>query len=175
MRPIRWRRLRARVPVPTHFQELWRALDEILGGVHPTWWGAVVTDPRFPHVWDANYARVDAAPPGLRAADIETELIPALAEAGADVMHVVSFHPEGTASLLAELSTRGHRLGWDLLMELDGAPRDPSEGVEPQELEPGDELWPRFEASLELFGVDVAVTPELLRLERDVFGPAGKR
>jgi GNAT superfamily N-acetyltransferase len=166
------------MPVPTHFRELWRALDEILGGVRPTWWGAVVTDSRFPRVWDANYARIDSATTGLRVAEIEAELVPALAEAGSDVMHVVSFHPEETAELLAELSTRGHRLGWDLLMELDHT-RLPHAGVDvgvyTEPLEPGEELWSRLEASLELFGVDASVTPELLRLEQQVFGPAGKR
>src|SRR5438445_5568686 len=111
------------MPIPHHFHEFWQGLDEILGGVRPTWWGAVVTDPRFPRVWDANYARIDVAAAGLRADDIEIELVPALAEAGAAVMHVVSFHPEENAGLLAELSARGHRLGWDLLMDLDGTPQ----------------------------------------------------
>src|SRR5712691_3194768 len=164
------------MPVPTHFHEFWRALDEIVGGVRPLWWGAVVTDPRFPRVWDANYARIDTAATDLRAADIEIELVPALVDVGADVMHVVSFHPEETANLLVELSTRGHRLGWDLLMELDGTPPPPgSVDVNTEALEPGEELWSRLDASLGLFGVDAAVIPELLRLEQDVFGPAGKR
>src|SRR5436309_2715061 len=156
--------------VPAYFHEFWRALDEMVGGVRPTWWGAVVTDPRFPRVWDANYARIDTTASGLRAADIEIELIPALAESGSVVMHVVTFHPEETASVLAELSTRGHRLGWDLLMELDGRPPDLGGVVAHAEvLEPDEELWSRLEASLELFGVDDAVTPELLRLEQEVF------
>jgi hypothetical protein len=47
--------------VPDHVVRFWRSLDLCFGRVEPTWWGAVVTDARFPAVWDVNYARVDVA------------------------------------------------------------------------------------------------------------------
>ena len=103
--------LRAMTTLPDHVLRFWRALDERFGSVEPVWWGAVVTDARFPMIWDANYARVDVAAPDLRLADIESHLLPALRDAGAPVMHVVTFHPEEATSLLSELSSRGDRLG----------------------------------------------------------------
>jgi len=162
--------------MPDHVTRFWRALDACFGHVEPTWWGAVVTDARYPAIWDANYARIDAASEDLRSSDIEEGLLPALAEVGTDVMHVVSFDPEGTGPLLAELSTRGHRLTFDLVMELDGPPEPRVEGVTVEELEPTDELWDRVASSIALFGVGGGDELRQLRdIERDVMAPAGKR
>lgn len=162
------------MPLPAHFIAFWRALDDLVASVRPVWWGAVVTDPRFPVVWDANYARVDAPGLGLRAVDVEIELLPALAEVGVDVMYVVSFDPSNTPELLADLSTRGHHLAWDLLMDLDEDPAG-DDGAKTEELALDPELWSRIEASLTRFGVSSQARPQLVRLEREALGPAGKR
>jgi len=163
------------VPLPPHVLRFWRALDDLLGGVRPTAWGAVVTDARFPAIWDANYARVDVADPSLTADEIERDLLPALADVGAAVAHVVSFQPEGVTGLLADLSTRGHRLSWDLVMG-HGGPRGPVHDVGVTELEPSPALWRRVDDTMQLFGVgsDGAVA-QLGRLEREVLAPSGKR
>jgi hypothetical protein len=47
------------MPVPEAFRRLWIRLDTIVADVRPTPWGAVVTRPSAPDVWDVNYARVD--------------------------------------------------------------------------------------------------------------------
>lgn len=167
------------MPVPDHVHRFWRALDELFANVVPTWWGAVVTDGRYPRIWDANYARVDVPSPALRVADVEADLLPALEAAGVTTFHVVSFHPEDTRSLLAELSSRGHRLGWDLVM--DAGPADPIRTLIParaavEELPPGDELWSTVSDSLTLFGVDPkGAVRQLQTIERDVLSPGGKR
>ena len=134
-----------------------------------------MTDARFPEVWDANYARVDGADPHLTARAIDDELLPALAEVGATVAHVVSFHPELATDLLAELSSRGDRLSWDLVMGHAG-PTGPVHDVEVIELAPSPDLWHRVEDTMHLFGAgsDAAVT-QLRRLEQEVLAPAGKR
>jgi ribosomal protein S18 acetylase RimI-like enzyme len=135
-----------------------------------------VTDSRFPAIWDVNYARVDAAGDDLSATDIETDLLPALEEAGVDVMHVVTFVPEQTTALVSELSTRGHLIGWDLVMDLVRDPMKDDRRIEVEELRPGDELWDRLSASLRSFGIDERdAVAQLCRLERDVLTPAGKR
>jgi ribosomal protein S18 acetylase RimI-like enzyme len=167
------------VPLPEHIHRFWRALDDLLGRVQPTWWGAVVTDARFPRIWDANYARIDIASEDLRAADVEAELLPALAEAGASVMHVVMFHPDETRTLLSELSTRGHRIGWDLAMDLVGDPAtdgQPDQGVLVEELSLDQEVWSAIETSMALFGIEGAeAIAQLLRLEEEVLVPGGRR
>lgn len=167
--------LRAMSTLPDHVLRFWRALDERFGSVEAVWWGAVVTDARFPMIWDANYARVDVAAPDLRLADVEDHLLPALREANAPVMHVVTFYPDETTSLLSELSGRGGRLGWDLVMDLDGEPPPPTE-VAVVPLEARDDLWDTVADSLVLFGAEPGEALEQFRaLERDVLAPAGKR
>ena len=167
--------LLAMTALPDHVPRFWRALDERFGSVEPAWWGAVVTDARFPLIWDANYARVDVVAPDLRLADIEGHLLPALREANAPVKHMVMFYPDEATSLLSELSGRGDRLGWDLVMDLDGEP-PLSVDVAVVPLEGRDDLWDVVAASLVLFGAAPGEALEQFRtLERDVLAPAGKR
>lgn len=167
--------LRPMTTLPGHVLRFWRALDERFASVEPVWWGAVVTDARFPMIWDANYARVDVAAPDLRVADIEDHLLPALRDADAPVMHVVMFHPDEATSLLSELSSRGDRLGWDLVMDLEGEPPPPTE-VAVVPLEGRVDLWDTVADSLVLFGAEPGEALEQFRaLERDVLAPAGKR
>jgi len=160
--------------LPDHIVRFWRALDLCFGRVEPTWWGAVVTDPRFPAVWDVNYARVDVAADDLSLDEIETALAPALRDAGAHVEHVVSFYPDATADLLDQLEARGHRRTHDLVMEVDGDP--PDDGLRRVEELSGDpDLWRSVEGSLGLFGIDEPIVAQLAAIERDVLAPSGKR
>ena len=153
------------MPIPDHVHRFWRALDDRFGDVEPTWWGAVVTDARFAEVWDANYARIDGAAPDLRVAEVATALLPALERVGSSTFHVVSFHAEATTGLLTDLSTLGHTLSWDLVMDLVGASGEVADATV-EELTPGRELWDRVRASLDLFGVDAKVAPQLVELDR---------
>jgi GNAT superfamily N-acetyltransferase len=166
------------VPLPEQLHRFWIALDDLVADVLPTTWGAVVTDARFPDVWDANYARVDVAS-AVSLARIEADLLPALRRAGIQVEHVVSFHHEAHGDLLAELSSRGHRISWDLAMVLDGpgAAGAVEEGVAVEELHPGEELWAAAAGSMrDVFAIEPAAAVEqLLTLERAVLAPAGKR
>lgn len=165
------------MPIPPHVLRFWRSLDELFASVRPTPWGAVVTDGRFPRIWDANYARIDRPIEALTLADVEAALLPALREAGAEAFHVVSFHPEATTRLLSELSFRGDRLTWDLVMDLDPSATLPADtAVSVRELPDDDALWDAVASSFALFGVepDEAVA-QLRTIEREVLGPGGKR
>jgi ribosomal protein S18 acetylase RimI-like enzyme len=163
------------VALPDHIMRFWRALDDLLADVDPTRWGAVVTDGRYPAIWDANYARIDTPVAHLTMSEIEAELLPALHAVGATVVHTVSFAPEATTGLLVELSQRGHRLSWDLVMDLEAAhPMD--DGVVVEELPAKEELWERVEAAMPVFGVESAEAIVQLRaLEKHVLAPGGKR
>jgi ribosomal protein S18 acetylase RimI-like enzyme len=135
----------------------------------------VVTDGRFPAVWDANYARVDVASADLTLDEVEASLLPALRESGTSVEHLVSFNPDATEPLLRELEARGHRLTWDLVMELEAEPPDDGmRRVEDLTRDPG--LWPVVGESLTLFGIygGNALT-QRAAIEREVLGPGGKR
>lgn len=161
--------------VPEHIHRFWKALDERLAHVVPRWWGAVVTDARFPAIWDINYARVDSAVPDLTLREVADALLPALAEVGTDTFHVVSFFPEGTTGLLVELSALGHTLSWDVIMDLVTEPAVRAADASVECLDAGDELWSRLEGSLALFGNDPRVAEQLRGIEEATFAAGHKR
>jgi GNAT superfamily N-acetyltransferase len=147
----------------------WRALDDFMESVEPTGWGAVVTDRRYPVIWDANYARVDRPAEDLRLEEVEASLTPALVRAGATSFHVVMFEPERTTRLMTELSARGDRLSWDVVMIHEGSSAADSPRVE--ELSPGPELWEAVRVSLRHFGIaQPSAITQLVALERDALG-----
>ena len=91
------------------------------------------------------------------------------------MFHVLFFHPEETTDLMVELSTLGHTLSWDLVMDLTAAPTIESSDVRVEPLEAGEELWARVEESLALFGNDATVSEQLRRIEQETFTTEHKR
>jgi hypothetical protein len=111
------------------------------------------------------HRRRDGAP---SARDVEADLLPAIERVGATIEHVVTFHEEAHASMLAELSSRGHRIAWDLVMDHAGDPA-PAPDVEVEALSPDEVLWALVRDSFALFGlVPGAAAEQLLALERDI-------
>ncbi len=162
--------------LPAYVLRFWHALDALFADVRPTTWGAVVTDGRFPRIWDANYARVDVAARELGVHDIERELLPALRAVGADTFHVVTIHPGEHRRLLTDLSSRGHRLTWDLVMQASPGTTWPADGTPVEELARDDVLWERVSDSIALFGVEPGdAIRQLRQIESDVLSPGGKR
>ena len=154
----------------------WNAMDAAVADVTSTTWGAVVTDPTSPEIWDVNYARVDSDDPGLRLAHIEAEASAALADAGARRFHVALMRPDGPIDLLADLSARGDRVRWELVMAvgLTGA-RAPEElGI--TELDPGEAVFDDvLRATNAAFGVDDPVVARQLRAIDRRMRSLGKR
>lgn len=155
----------------------WRTFDDRAERVEPTWWGAVVADPRFPTIEDVNYARVETADSELTLADVESMLLPALAWSRATRVHIVLFHPEELTDLVSELGARGDRLSWDTAMEYRGDGPTQTGEVQVEEItEFDDAYWQRHRDSMREFGVtEVSDLDPLLRFERDMILPAGKR
>ncbi len=146
----------------------WTAMDSGLEHVQRTWWGAVVTDARFPDVWDTNYARIETADAALSLPEVSAALTPALEAAGAAAVHVVMFRPQTTSLLLEELTQRGDRCSWDVVM-VHGGELPPIEPDAVQELRADAELWDRVASSLSSFGITGPGTArQLLHIERDL-------
>jgi GNAT superfamily N-acetyltransferase len=155
---------------------LWRAHDAAFERVEPAWWGALVSDRRYPAIDEATYARVEAREPVTLA---EIEAGPDTSDRAARRSHVVVFHPEEQTDLLAEAGTRGARLLWDLVMVHRGAASAPSAGpVDPtEEIRRFDEaFWRAHAESTRLFDVEDASTLDQLQaLERETLIPFGRR
>lgn len=165
------------MPLPEHVLRFWRALDARFESVHDTQWGAVVTDRRFPAIWDANYARIDSG--GPPAGSVARELRPRLEMVGAPVFHTVSFDPESSTGLLSQLSTAGHSVAWDLVMGRGGNQATAEQAdldVDVEEITGAPDLWDRVQRSFSLFGVRTDEAKlQLRQIEEDVMEPAGKR
>jgi ribosomal protein S18 acetylase RimI-like enzyme len=152
----------------------WRAQDASFERVETTWWGAVVSDARFPRIQEPNYARVETHQPvGL--AEIEDALLPAMRQSSSARSHVVVFYPEDQTDLVAAASTRGDRIAWDLVMDTSGP-----EVAAPEHVEEVSELDERFWAihrdSARLFDVSEEDTLDQLQaMEREVLIPSGRR
>lgn len=136
----------------------------------------MVTDPRFPGIWDVNYARVEATEP-LALAEVEERLLPALDRAGARNEHIVLFHPEDQTALITEASGRGDRLSWDAVMSLQGAAEALPGTIAVEEVPAfDDEFWADLAATLPSFDVTAPkAIAQILRIERELLLPAGKR
>jgi len=159
------------------FIRFWHALDDAFERVEPAWLGAVVTDRRFPVIWDVNYARVESDDPSLTLAEIDRSLLPALEASDAHYRHLVLLRPDVATDLLSELGTRGDQLSWDTVMEHRGRrlPRLGDTDVE-EIADPDERFWSRQRESLVEFRVSESKAQEqLLRLEREVLLPFGKR
>lgn len=152
----------------------WRAQDAAFERVDPTWWGAVVSDVRFPHVQEANYARVETRQP-VTLDDLEEPLLASMRRSAAARTHVVLFHAEDQTDLLAQASSRGERLNWDAVMEHVGE-LPPAPAVPVDEVPFDGRVASAHRASLRWFDINEPdVVDELSTLERTVSVPAGRR
>lgn len=159
----------------------WRAQDDLFAHVEVTWWGAVVSDARFPSLQEPNYARVETRQPVLLS-EIEDVLIPAIRASGCTRSHVVIFHPQEQTDLVVEASTRGDRVVWDLVMATSGLDRGPGKVQVPshervEEIADLDRaFWSVHRDSARAFDVSEEDTLDQLEaLEREVLIPAGRR
>jgi ribosomal protein S18 acetylase RimI-like enzyme len=152
----------------------WRAHDDLFDRTEAMWWGAVVSDARFPAIQEPNYARVESRQP-VRLEEIEDALVPAMQASGSERSHVVIFHPEDQTELVAAASTRGDRIAWDLVMVAAGRDVEPTGEVE--EVSAFDaSFWAVHRESARLFAVtDDDALDQLQAMERDVLVPAGRR
>jgi ribosomal protein S18 acetylase RimI-like enzyme len=151
----------------------WRAQDDLFERTEARWWGAVVSDARFPAIQEPNYARVETRQP-VRLEEIEDALVPAMRASGSERSHVVIFHPEDQTDLIAAASTRGDRIAWDVVM-VTGRDLEPTGRVEEVSAFDGP-FWAVHRDSARLFDVtDEETLDQLQAMERDVLIPAGRR
>jgi ribosomal protein S18 acetylase RimI-like enzyme len=152
----------------------WRAQDALFERTEALWWGAVVSDARFPAIQEPNYARVETRQP-VRLQEIDGSLLPAMRGSGSDRSHVVVFHPEDQTDLIAAASTRGERIVWDQVMVTAGREADRTGEVEEVSAFDGP-FWSDHRDSVRLFDVsDEDTLDQLQAMERDVLIPAGRR
>jgi len=154
---------------------VWRARDDLFDRVEPTWWGAEISDPRYPELQESNYARVEATEP-VDLAEVDAALVRIVDRSACRRPEVVVFFPEEQARLLAEASTRGERLHWDLVLEHRGGGPAPADDPT-EEVEVFDEgFWRDHRESTRGFDIEAdEVLDQLEVMERELMIPAGRR
>ena len=161
---------------PSPVARFFAALDRLYERTEQTWWGAVVTDSRYPDIRDVNYARVDVGQPDLQLEEVEAALLPSLRESGARYGHVVAFDANASPRLLQDLERAGRRVSWDAAMRFAGTLEDARGSGPVEALEPGQELWRVLDVVYREFGNDdERVREQLIAITRDVLEPAGRR
>ncbi|MEX0989207.1 MAG: GNAT family N-acetyltransferase [Actinomycetota bacterium] len=155
------------------------SMDAAVATVRRAPWGAIVTDPSSPQVWDVNYARVEVSDPGLRLPAVEALARPALAAVEARRLHVVLQRPETTLDLLTDLSTRGDAVRWEAIMSAATETSPATADHDERDIVELDQDGPEFGAvqrSQDLaFGVDDDEVSERLRVIEERMRPLGKR
>jgi N-acetylglutamate synthase-like GNAT family acetyltransferase len=153
-----------------------QTLDDLGERSERTWWGAVVTDARFPLIHDANYASIDSPDERLALADVEAVLLPAVEAAGAVDEHIVTMDPHRTGPLLHEVQQRGGRVRLDTVMEHRGRPLEGPRHAVVEVSRPDDGHWDDVRRSFREFDLtEPGVLDQMIRRERDLLTPFGKR
>jgi len=164
------------VSAPSPLCRLFAAVDGAMQRVVEMPWGAVVTDPRFPLIHDANYARVDDGR-GLTLTAVREALVPALRRAGASHFHVATFDPTESKPLLDELERAGAKFTYLTSMRLEASVPDAMAGHDVREVRDlDDRFWREQRIALPELGVR---TPEVIEQfvawQQQVMVPFGKR
>jgi ribosomal protein S18 acetylase RimI-like enzyme len=170
--------------MPGALADLLRFMDGLHERVQSTWWGTITADSRFPLLWEANYAAVDAAAPDLTLREVREVLGPLLEESGASHEHIWITQPDRTSRLVDDLAASDWTVGWDNLMGLvdlgrlrDAPAPAPEHAVEEVvDLDGRDGFRETERAAMREFGiVEPPIVDQVLRRHREVMEPAGKR
>jgi ribosomal protein S18 acetylase RimI-like enzyme len=174
------------VTLPEPILSFWIASLELHAGFRPTPWGAIVTDARYPGVYEANHASVLRLAPQLTVEDIRVELLPALEEAGATNEHIEIMDENDESPALQELLASPGEHDPDVVMVYEGgdslrawsASREVPEAIRVEEvLQPDMSFWSLYRSVPNEYGEELPdeVLDQMLARVQELFVPAGER
>jgi ribosomal protein S18 acetylase RimI-like enzyme len=155
---------------------------DLQASLRPTPWGAIVTDSRYPRVYEANHASILRPAPDLTLQDIRTELLPALEEAGATHEHIEVMDADDDCPALRDLLASPGKHDPDVVMVYEdegpaGARRagfHEPEGIQVEEVEhPDDSFWNLYRLVPNEYGERLPneVLDQMLTRVRELFLP----
>ena len=175
--------------LPQAFRSFWQAWAALNPVCLPTAWGHVVTDARFPRVWESNRAAVLSRHRSITPSEIRRALLPALRDAGAAYEVVEFWAPPSTCPALRSMESTAGDVGRDVMMRFGGGlpeaeravsrvRRRNDDAVAVQEIpNPGRSFWKVYRDSRLEFGGEMTgeTLRQLVRRDREVLVPAGLR
>jgi ribosomal protein S18 acetylase RimI-like enzyme len=168
------------MPLPEPIRSFFYAYESLARRVARTPWGLVVTDRRYPDVYDANKAQVLEAAPDLTFEEIRRVLVPMLERDGIAFEHVEFMCLADRMPAAREAQAACGRSRPDVVMAFDAdeppEPR-PSQAVVREVTAPDEAFWRSWIDSRLEFGVSMprTVLDQLLDRDRRVFRRAGMR
>ena len=165
--------------LPEPIRDFWYAACDLEERSRRTPWGVVVTDSRYPRVWDANNAAVMEVSPDLTMDHIRSVLTPALNQSGATHEHIEFWETSVESPAILEMRRSGERPEPDVAMTFEG-PTEPAlgagldHGVAVEELTRLDEtFWRWYRDSLKEFRMELAddLLDQMVDRVRRVFLP----
>jgi ribosomal protein S18 acetylase RimI-like enzyme len=169
--------------LPEPILSFWVASLELGPRVRHTHWGTIVTDPRYPRVYEANHASVLAPSPDLSLPDIRDELHPALKQAGASHEHIEFMDAAEDSPAMRELLASSGEHDPHVLMVYEGerplgearALSNEPTGIRVVEVEqPDGSFWEHYRSVPNEYGEVLSddVLDQMVARVQDTFGPA---
>jgi ribosomal protein S18 acetylase RimI-like enzyme len=171
------------VTLPEPILSFWVASLELGPRVRHTPWGTIVTDPRYPRVYEANHASVLTPSPDLSLHDVRAELHPALSEAGASHEHIEFMDAADDNPAMRELLASSGEHDPHVLMVYEGerplgaarASSNEPTGIRVVEVEqPDGSFWEHYRSVPNEYGEVLAddVLDQMLARVQEILGPA---
>lgn len=168
------------MPLREPLLSFWFAYESLGSSLVRAPWGLVVTDARYPRIYDANHAGVVEASPDLTLRDIRAVLEPALNRVGCPYEHIEFLDTSDDCPAYRELREALPGTTPDAMMVFEGesVPSPETDHVAMAEVaRPDEEFWRAYRDSRVEFGEDMEaeVLDQLVQRDRRVFAPAGLR
>jgi ribosomal protein S18 acetylase RimI-like enzyme len=175
------------VGLPEPIRDFFYAYESLGAEPRRTWWGLVVADRRFPHVFDANKACVLEPSPDLTLVEVEGDLEPLLDRNAIGFEHIEFMDLGRESPALDEARVKAGRVRPDVVMRHEGPPDRHGEEeagrenagrlVVREEPDPDAEVWRVYRDSRLEFGAGMSdrVLDELVHRDRILLIPSGQR
>lgn len=164
--------------LPDPIRAFWYDMERLAQTCDRTRWGVVISDARYPTIYDANHAGIIESAPGLELDEVRSALHPALRRAGATHEHIEVMDVSDPCPAVDALRAEQQRITFDVVMRFDGGGTEPNSDARVEEVWASDERFRRvYRDSRNEFGEELSdeVVDQLVARDWEVFVPAGLR
>ena len=166
------------MPLPDSILAFWYEMETLAQTYERTPWGVVISDARYPTIYDANHAGILESAPDLELDEVRGALHPTLRRAGATHEHIEVMDVSDPCPATDALRAEQQRVTSDVVMRYEGAGAEPVSDARVEEVWASDDDFRRvYRESRNEFGETLSeeVVDQLVARDWEVFVPAGMR